>query len=70
MAQDKALAHIDDYMKKLEEYNEQAIRNGGVVIAGGMSKFNADICVATVFDRADQNMYYNKKSLKSEGGAD
>lgn len=68
VAQDKALAHIDDYMKKLEEYNEQAIRNGGVVIAGGMSKFNADICVATVFDRADQNMYYNKKSLKSEGG--
>ena len=33
----------------------------------GMSKFGDDVCVATVFDRADQKMYDDKASLKGGG---
>lgn len=66
VVQDKTFAKIDDYMAKLAEHNDAAIKDGGVVIAGGMSRFESDVCVATVFDRADQLMYDNKNSLKSK----
>ena len=44
--------------------NAKAVRDGGIVIACGMAKYENDSCVATVFERADQNMYENKNSLK------
>lgn len=37
-----------------------------LVIACGMSKFENDSCVASVFERADENMYENKNYLKSQ----
>ena len=36
--------------------------------ACGMAKYNNDQFVASVFERADQQMYDNKNSLKSRGG--
>ena len=56
--------HIDEMMENMREHNEEALKNGGVVIACGMSRFEDDDCVATVFDRADQEMYENKMLLK------
>ena len=66
VAQDKAFAHVDEFMTHLGEYNNMAAKEGCVVVAGGMAKFDDDACVATVFDRADQAMYDNKSSLKRE----
>ena len=39
-------------------------REGGIVIACGMARFDGDSCVASVFERADQQMYLNKNDLK------
>ncbi len=55
----------DRLIARMEEHNEEAIRNGGIVIACGMSKFINDGCVAEVFERADISMYENKNSLKA-----
>ena len=38
---------------------------GGIVIACGMAKYENDVCVATIFERADRIMYENKKILKT-----
>ena len=46
-------------------YNGIASRTGGITIACGMARFEADECVASVFERADSSMYENKKALKT-----
>ena len=56
---------IKDLIGKMSDHNSAASRNGSVVIACGMSKFENDVCVAPVFERADQNMYVNKSNLKA-----
>ena len=56
--------HVDELMKKMRAQNAKAVRDGGIVIACGMAKYENDSSVATVFERADQNMYENKNSLK------
>lgn len=45
--------------------NEQARRNGGIVIACGMARYEKDKSVAAVFGRADDRMYQNKNDLKA-----
>ncbi len=65
IAQGHDYDHIDELITKLDNHNEEAIRNFGIVIACGMSKFENDSCVADVLDRADQNMYENKSALKA-----
>lgn len=66
VAQDRDYENIDQLIDTVGKYNRKAISEGGVVIACGMSKFEEDACVASVFERADQNMYENKIFLKSE----
>jgi GGDEF domain-containing protein len=56
---------IEEILEKMSGYNAEAARSGKVIIACGMSRFDNDECVAQVFERADQNMYENKNSLKS-----
>ena len=58
-------ASIEQLIGRMSDHNEKALVSGGVVIACGMSKCENDICVATVFERADQVMYDNKSSLKA-----
>ena len=36
-----------------------------VVVAGGMARYEGDVSVAAVFDRADTAMYENKTMLKN-----
>ena len=56
---------IEELLGKMCEYNSDARRSGGVMIACGMARFEDDECVASVFDRADRVMYENKKALKA-----
>ena len=57
--------HMDALVEKICEHNRSAINDGGVVIACGVAKYGGDACVAAVFERADNRMYENKKSLKA-----
>ena len=57
--------HIDELIAQIDEHNKQAVSNGGIVIACGMSRFRNDDSLMDVYERADQNMYINKDSLKA-----
>ena len=58
-------AHRDELAAAVDAHNEDAVRNGGIVIACGMAAYDGDATVAAVFDRADRRMYDNKTRLKS-----
>jgi diguanylate cyclase (GGDEF)-like protein len=66
IAQGNDYEHIEELLESVNDRNAEAARTGGIVIACGMSQFDNDACVATVFDRADHNMYENKRKLKRE----
>ncbi len=59
-------ACMEELMEQVRAHNAKASRTGGIVVACGMSRFDNDDCVAKVFERADRNMYENKKMLKME----
>ena len=65
IAQGDDYADIEKLTEKVSLHNEEASRSGGIVIACGMARYEDDLCVATVFERADQRMYENKNDLKS-----
>ena len=50
----------------MNEHNEAAIRDGGIVVALGMARYEKDSKVAPVYERADQTMYDNKSELKAK----
>ena len=56
---------MEQLLKEVDKHNRKALKNNGVVVACGMSRFDNDSCVAAVFERADHNMYENKNTLKS-----
>ncbi len=58
--------NLDEHMAKIEKQNLKNKQAGKVVIAAGMSRFERDRCVEDVFQRADSNMYLNKKALKGQ----
>ena len=55
---------IDSILSSFKLNNIKNKRKGDVVIAAGASKFNGDESVSLVFERADEEMYQNKKELK------
>jgi diguanylate cyclase (GGDEF)-like protein len=59
--------HIDELIDIFEERNFNAQQTGDIVIACGMEKFDKenDENVVSVFTRADDKMYTQKKKLKS-----
>lgn len=59
-----------ELLLRLKEVNIRNAACDGVVIANGMSEYQAgqDLAVAAVFARADYAMYINKKILKGETG--
>ena len=65
ISQNEDYAHIDELIESINKHNNDAISNNGIVIACGMAKYENEPCVAPVFERADENMYDNKNSLKS-----
>ena len=65
IAQGEDYAHLEERLGDMRDYNAQALKSGGAAIACGTAWLRDDTCVATVFDRADRNMYENKNRLKS-----
>ena len=65
IAQGRDYMCIEGLLEKMNNYNADAFRAGGILIACGMARFEDDECVASVFDRADHSMYENKKKLKA-----
>ena len=57
---------IDELVRQMNEHNEDAVENGGIVIALGMAVYEHDEKVAQVYERADQRMYENKSYLKEK----
>jgi diguanylate cyclase (GGDEF)-like protein len=57
--------NIEELLEVVREYNDEAARNSGIVIACGMARYEKDPRVADVFERADQRMYENKNKLKA-----
>lgn len=64
IAQGSDYRHIEERLWDVSVHNEDAQRDGSVVIACGMARFEDDDCVAAVFDRADRHMYEDKSALK------
>jgi diguanylate cyclase (GGDEF)-like protein len=56
---------IEEPIEKVKSHNASAIRTGGIVIACGTAKYENDSFVASVFERADRQMYENKDHLKT-----
>jgi diguanylate cyclase (GGDEF)-like protein len=56
--------NVDANMEKIFKSNIKNKSVGKVVIAAGMSKYSGDKKVSAVFERADMNMYDNKRLLK------
>ena len=66
IAQGRDYENIDELIGKVSDHNEEALGNGGAVVACGMARFDDDDCTADVFARADHEMYENKARLKGE----
>ena len=66
IAQGSDCSHIEERIWDVSVHNEDAQKDGSVVIACGMARFEDDDCVATVFDRADRHMYEDKSLLKGK----
>ena len=57
---------IDELIGRIGKHNEEAARDGGVIVACGMSKYDDDDSSVNVFERADHEMYKDKARLKGE----
>ncbi len=66
LAQGEDYSNLDSLVEQMNDHNEDAIENGGIVVALGMSRFDHDEKVAPVYERADSIMYENKKNLKEK----
>ena len=57
---------LDELIQQMSDHNADAIENGGIVIAVGMSRYEHDAKVGLVYERADQRMYEDKRQLKEK----
>ena len=51
-------------LEKMRATACENLKNGGAVVAIGMSEYKDDDYISDVFERADQEMYENKRALK------
>ena len=66
IAQGDDYKNVDELFKEFRETNEKNVGTGAVVIASGMKKRHNEKNVAAVFEKADKEMYKNKKHLKGQ----
>ena len=57
--------HLDEKLGQIAEMNERHSSEGGIVIAAGVARYQAGDTISAVFERADADMYENKRLLKS-----
>ena len=65
LSQGDDYARLDELIGQMNDHNDDAVENGGIVIALGVAKYEQDEKVAPVYERADQRMYENKSNLKA-----
>ena len=65
ISQDEDYARSEELVELITQHNEEALLNGGLIIACGMAKYDKETSVAEVFEAADRRMYENKKYLKT-----
>ena len=58
--------HLDEAVATMDERNARGKESGGVQIAYGVARFDADESAEAVFDRADRRMYKRKAQMKAE----
>jgi len=66
LSQGDDYTRIDELTELINAHNEDAVANGGIVIAMGMARYEHDTKVSQVYERADQKMYENKSELKEK----
>ena len=66
ISQGEDYSRIEELAEMMNAHNEEAVKNGGIVIAMGVSCYNDDAKVAQVYERADQRMYEDKSRLKEK----
>lgn len=66
ISQGEDYSRIEELAEMMNAHNEEAVKNGGIVIAMGVSCYNDDTKVAQVYERADQRMYEDKSRLKEK----
>ncbi|MBQ9459494.1 MAG: diguanylate cyclase [Oscillospiraceae bacterium] len=66
IVQGKDYANIGSLVGRLNDHNMEARRSGGIVVACGMAKYENEPNISALFERADQSMYENKRSLKNQ----
>lgn len=66
LCQGDDFSRLNELIQFMNDRNEEAIENGGIVIAMGVSCYEHDSKVAQVYERADQKMYENKRELKEK----
>lgn len=59
--------HLDENAAKIEEHNVSGRGAGGIQIAYGVARFEADESAEVVFERADRRMYKRKAQMKTVG---
>ena len=66
ISQGQDYENMDALMERMRRSNARNEASGGTVIACGMARYDHDSSVAAVFERADQKMYEDKKTLKDD----
>lgn len=66
IAQGHDYENVDVLVAEIAERNLKSAAEGGVVVACGMAKYAGERNVDAVFERADNEMYKNKRMLKNE----
>ena len=65
IAQGHDYESIDTLVAEIGRHNSKSAAEGGVVVACGMAKYSGERNVGAVFERADNEMYKNKRMLKN-----
>ena len=66
LCQGEDFSRLAELTEIMRVHNENALADGGIVIALGVSCYENDANVAQVYERADQKMYENKRQLKEK----
>ena len=61
---DEDYEYLNELIDIVSKHNEDAIVNGGIVIACGSAKCSTENSVEEVFNQADKRMYENKTYLR------
>lgn len=65
LSQGDDYVHLDELVGLMHAHNDEAIENGGIVIALGVARYEKEVNVSVVYELADQRMYENKSNLKA-----